>query len=198
MTDTWAQIPDFNWKALCEERWKVDPFAIEYEASSLGRIRNKKTGKLLKQCLNQCGYMCVGMKRNTGKSSSYSVHTVVLETFTGITSQKHGRGITCDHKDGNKLNNCLSNLEWVSHKENTQRALKSGLLKHNSQPILCVETNQEFSSISEAARQFGISMNDLTGPVQYGTAYKGFHFKKLSKGETKCSETNSNNHKKKE
>lgn len=102
-----------------------------YEVSNLGKIRRLKfiNGKhnfnKIKECkqtLNTWGYMTVNLCKN-GKSNTKRVHRLVAITFLGESN------LQVDHIDGNKLNNRLDNLEYVTPKENTQRAWKNGLAK---------------------------------------------------------------------
>lgn len=175
VTDTWDFIPDFDRDQT--EYWKVDPFSPEYEASTLGRIRDKNTKKLRTQYMNQCGYMACSVKHPDGRYRCPSVHTVILETFTEKSSCQGD--LTCDHLDGNKFNNTLKNLEWVSLSENVKRANETGLSKYKPQPVLCVTDNKAFKSISEAARYYRVDSNDLTAAVRYGSHFKHLYFVKL-------------------
>ena len=103
-----------------------------YEVSNLGRVRRIKfiNGKYnfdkikeCKQTLNTWGYMTVNLSKN-GKSNTKRVHRLVAIAFLGESN------LQIDHIDGNKQNNCVENLEYVTPKENTQRAWKNGLAKN--------------------------------------------------------------------
>ena len=105
-----------------------------YEVSNLGNIRrlrfingshNFEKIKDCKQTLNTWGYMTVNLSKN-GKSNTKRVHRLVVTAFLGESN------LQVDHIDGNKLNNRLDNLEYVTPKENTNRAWKKGLA-HNSE-----------------------------------------------------------------
>lgn len=91
----------------------------KYEVSNYGNIRNKRTGKILKQILNRPGgYLRVGMD---GKHQY--VHRIVADTFF----DGNHAGIDVNHIDGNKRNNHISNLEWCTRKENIQHAYNNEL-----------------------------------------------------------------------
>lgn len=85
----------------------------EYTISEDGTITNKITGKVYKHSLNKEGYKVV-----TIKYQQHLVHRLLLLSFKLST---HFVGAYVDHIDGNKLNNKLDNLEWVTAKENAIR-----------------------------------------------------------------------------
>lgn len=105
-----------------------------YEVSNDGRVRrlrfingshNFEKIKECKQTLNAWGYMTVNLCKN-GKSNTKRVHKLVANAFLGESD------LQVDHIDGNKQNNNLSNLEYVTPKENTNRAWNKGLA-HNTE-----------------------------------------------------------------
>jgi len=111
-----------------EEIW-VFCFEGNYEVSNEGNVRRatpgRKTfpGKELKRVLMGMGYYVVNPVRN-GKNVYTYVHRLVINSFVGETPI----GCEVNHIDGNKLNNKLSNLEFVSHKENMRHARRLGLI----------------------------------------------------------------------
>lgn len=76
-------------------------------------------GSPLKPRISNCGYHRV-VTYVQGKHKSVSVHRLVAETFLS------GSGVV-NHIDGNKANNCVSNLEWCTASENAKHAIKTGL-----------------------------------------------------------------------
>ena len=94
------------------ELWKHK----EYTISEDGTITNKITGKVYKHSLNKEGYKVVKIKYQ-----QHLVHRLLLLSFKLST---HFVDAYVDHIDGNKLNNKLDNLEWVTAKENAIRARK--------------------------------------------------------------------------
>lgn len=180
-TDTWDMIPDFNKRYdVHNETWvNVIVADDKYECSSLGRIRNRDTNTLVRQSMNQCGYVQVSLSdaHRKNKVLNTSVHNIVLSSFTKLTSIK---GVRCiDHIDQNRFNNCLDNLEYVSYKENNRR--KS---KHKRYSIYCVEDDLSFSSILEAERYYGFYINSLYTSFYHSgntCSWRGKSFQKVLK-----------------
>ena len=94
-----------------------------YFVSPNGNVYNRH-GDLIVAAIDKCGYRHVILNRKTR-----NVHRVIAETFI-----PNPNNLPCvNHKDGNKLNNSVENLEWCNHSENTLHSFKTGLQKkiHN-------------------------------------------------------------------
>lgn len=146
------------------EIWKpVVGFEGYLEVSDKGRVRSldrtitvkggnrtyKKPckGKMKSMNINpQTGYYQIGVSH--GKH--LTVHRLVAEAFIENPEGKP----TVNHKDGNKLNNCVENLEWATYAENDRHARESGLNQQGSW-IRVVETGKVYSSVAECARAIG-------------------------------------------
>lgn len=90
-----------------------------------GRIDNRK-GKVLKPKIDKYGYQVITLSKN-GIRKSYTIHQLVAKAF--IPNPKNKK--TINHKDGNKLNNKVENLEWTTEKENQQHKWNNGLANYN-------------------------------------------------------------------
>lgn len=73
----------------------------------------------VKPCYNKCGYQQVHVKFTDGSYTTVQVGRLVLETFVDIPKEFQGEKLDCNHKDWNRANNNLSNLEWMTHKANS-------------------------------------------------------------------------------
>jgi len=93
------------------EYWKDIANFDNYEVSTFGKVRNKKTRRILKAA-NNGGYYSVNLSKLKGNYKL--VHRLVAETFLENPENK----AHVNHKDKNGLNNHLSNLEWNTPKEN--------------------------------------------------------------------------------
>lgn len=96
-----------------EEQWKQIPEYPNYEASNLGRIKNTKTGRILKPSHLNSGYTIVSMRLN-GITKSVPVHRLVMLAFDHRDDVSK---LAVSHKDWDNTNNKLENLEWVTVQE---------------------------------------------------------------------------------
>jgi hypothetical protein len=102
------------------------------EVLSIKDRKNTSTGtyKTLKQVNNSKNpsnnYFIVTLVDNFGHRKNRSIHRLMCETFLPNPENK----AHVNHKDGNKLNNSLCNLEWATEKENSQHAVDTGLTTH--------------------------------------------------------------------
>ena len=95
-----------------EEKWIELHYTHGYEISNIGHVRHKKTGRLLTNSEDPDGYIYVTMYIKP-KYIRRSVHTLVANAF--ITNPENKP--TVNHKDKNKKNNTVDNLEWATHSE---------------------------------------------------------------------------------
>ena len=112
---------------MINEKWKVCPLNENYEASDLGRIRRIGSAKPLKtdNKIAKNGYMNCSL----GRGNHAMVHRIIAITWLGNPpTDRH----QVNHINCNKLDNRVSNIEWVTPKENLSHARKSGLLYSHS------------------------------------------------------------------
>lgn len=98
-----------------------------YIVTKEGSIISKYTGKQLYVHTNKKGYQFVRMYVD-GIAKTYLVHRVIAEVHIPSMVGKY----EVNHKDGNKANNAVWNLEWVTAKENVKHAVDTGLVKRGS------------------------------------------------------------------
>jgi len=107
------------------ETWKEHPTYSKYLISTLGRVATIKTNRIRRYSKiggKGIGYAIVSISHE-GEHLGKMVHVLVAETFIGPKV----KGMVVNHKDGNKLNNCLENLEYLTYSENSKHAYASGL-----------------------------------------------------------------------
>jgi hypothetical protein len=151
-----------------------------YSINLLGEIKNIK-GKIMKCSMSNSGYWFVNIK---GKG--YFVHRAICFAFI---EKIEGKDFV-NHKDGNKLNNDLSNLEWCTKSFNLRHAYDNGLKKykplhykgkfgkdHNrSKAVICVESGIEYGSMSEASRELKIHVSSVHWSIKHKKPIFGMHF----------------------
>ena len=120
--------------------WKpISEWEGRYEVSNYGRVKSlarmTSTGnrsvpeRILKPNVMK-GYQCVTLQYD-GAVKVYRVHRLVIEAFgTAQPTAEH----QVNHIDGDKANNCIWNLEWVTPKENTDHAFDTGLRPRKDRP----------------------------------------------------------------
>lgn len=103
------------------EVWRDIPYS-GYEASTIGRIRNKKNGKIQRPQVGADGYLFVGI-RFLDQKHSKKVHQLVCLAFNGSKPA----GAQCvRHLDGDRFNNGPHNLRWGTNKENAADTILHG------------------------------------------------------------------------
>lgn len=97
---------------------------FNYYVTDDGRVWSERTQKYLSPQYDKNGYVKVQMRSTDNKSHRYSVHRLVLENFKPVQGMEK---LQVNHKDGNKLNNRLDNLEWTTCEENIIHAIENNL-----------------------------------------------------------------------
>lgn len=121
-----------------DEVWKPIPRFNRYQVSNLGRVKSDKT--ILRSRNMGAGYRAVTLYEN-GAHHRY-VHRLVAFAFLGDGPD----GAEINHKDGDKTNNALSNLEYCTHKQNIAHAWSAKLLP---QPPVMLGSKHPRASINE-------------------------------------------------
>lgn len=184
-----------------EEIWEdIINFEDSYQVSSLGRIRSKTRkincangatrtikGKIINPQKQNSGYLTVGLWKNNICHTTL-IHRLVAQAFIPNPDSLPD----VNHKDGNKHNNELSNLEWCTKTENMLHAVRTGIMdnqrkivgqnniKIKSKPVLQFSLDgkfiQEFSSVNEVCRLFGYKQGAISN-VCRGERNRAYGFK---------------------
>lgn len=123
---------------------------------SLGRIRRIK-GKLHStSTISNAGYNQVSI-RIESKVKTFDLHRLVLKSFVPAPRNMD----TVNHKDGNKRNNKLENLEWCSQSYNNKHALDNKLRKHGEDCSFSKLTNKQFKEIFKLANEGNLTQKEI-------------------------------------
>lgn len=150
-----------------QEEWKRliynnEDYGDFYFVSNLGRIKNTKTGYVRKNILDKKTgyyYMTITLGSDCIRKT-IKIHRAVAQTF--ILNPNNLPEV--NHKDGNKLNNNINNLEWCTHQENSIHAYKNGLTPTGEKSI--------FSKLTQEDIDF-IRSNHNPGDSVFGSAALG-------------------------
>lgn len=134
---------------FAQEEWKVIPDTDEqYLISSYGRLFSVKSNKVLKTYLRPTGYINAHYVA-CGREVNIGVHRLVAQAFLPNPDNMP----QVNHIDGDKTNNKVDNLEWVSSKENVKHAIEHGLFGRMRSVIRSDGT--VFPSVMQATKAVG-------------------------------------------
>ena len=131
-----------------KEVWKdLKGFEGKFKISSTGIILNKNNNAKVKTRISKDGYVYVSLYYNK-KSYIKTLHGLVAKTFI---NKDDNNNLEVNHIDGNKLNNNIDNLEWITHKDNIKHAWN----------------NKLFEPVREASRRYGKDNPFAKSVIQY-------------------------------
>lgn len=143
------------------ELWKdIQGYEGLYQVSNLGRVKNVKRGRLLKQFINDIGYFKVVLHKDK-KIKNFRVHRLVADAFI----QNDNNYSIVNHKNGIKTDNRAVNLEFCTQKENINHAIKQGL-KNDKIPVLQCDLQgnviKKWDSMTEASEKLNIPLPSIS------------------------------------
>lgn len=173
------------------EEWRDIPGCSgRYQVSSLGRIRSyanfgskyrqNEKAILKKAFANKDGYVKVQIYYDNGKLGSEFLHRLVAKSFI-----PNPDGLSdVNHKNGDKADNSVDNLEWVSHRDNVIHSIEVlGSKPGHRNKVQCVETGQVFIGYKDAADSVGSTRNEiwkvLSDKKPGRATCGGYHWKRI-------------------
>ena len=183
------------WKDIVIEKNGITyDFTGLYQVSNLGNVRSMnysgKVGnvKTLKGYKRNDGYIHISISYN-GKITNFFVHRLVANAF--IPNPDNLKQV--NHKDENKANNNVENLEWCDSEYNINYGTRTDKCrgKHKGQSenmkrernprarkVVCIETNMIFNTIIEASEYYNISKNSIANCVRGASKTAGgYHWR---------------------
>lgn len=146
-----------------KEIWKpVKGYESLYQVSDNGRVRSSHTGKYISQRVGYDGYVRVSLSNN-GKQKSLFLHRLIGQAF--VPNPNNYPEI--NHKDENKQNNSLSNLEWCTHKYNSNYGTRVNRMAiTNYEPVIQYTKDgtevARYQSQKEAMDKTGLSNRHIS------------------------------------
>ena len=142
----------------------VDNQVTDYFIIEDGKCWSNKTNCFLKGQKSNSGYLNYNLTLSGGKKKRLYAHRLVAQYFI----PNPGNLNEVNHKDGNKDNNNVNNLEWVTHSKNHQHALNKELRKYPH--VYCFDEKYqllyEFKNIAEASKITGVSRSLIQQETQ--------------------------------
>lgn len=159
-------------------------FETRYAITEDGRVWSKKHNKFMQDRADKDGYRRINLRAEDKKSYTRFIHRLVAEAYIPNPDNKP----EINHKDENKTNNCVSNLEWATTKENinhgtrTQRAMESRSnnpnAKSRAKKVYCFETDTVYESGTAAAAALHIDQGSISRCCNGKKAHvNNYHFK---------------------
>jgi hypothetical protein len=166
--EEWKEIKGFDGRYFVSNTGKVKSVS-RYVDIGLGRVQFKPE-RILKPGKGSHGYFTVVLCKDK-KQKSFCVHRIVADAFL------NGSGSCINHKDGNKLNNDASNLEWVSYSKNIKHAYDNGLKKPyrkiTSDQVSIIRESKGILSNSELGRKYSVARSTISQIVNNKSRING-------------------------
>lgn len=165
---------------LFNGEWRAIKGFKKYEITTNGQIRNAKTKRILNPVIVNDGFLQVFLRNDDKQTKTRQVHRLVAENFIdNPLGLKH-----VNHKDGNRANNNVNNLEWVMKSDMpTTRKGAEKTANKNKKPVRMLDLKgnvlAEFESLKQASEKTGIpsaSISNVCRGVMKHSSYKKFEY----------------------
>jgi hypothetical protein len=152
-----------------------------YVISNYGRLYNYYTQRFITPAIDSKGYLYANLRGRDEKGHACRIHRMLMTTFNPCP---YCEELLINHKDGNKLNNSLSNLEWCDYSYNSLEAYRIGLnrnlkgeersnatLTNNQAELICQAMTNPCRKLTDIALEFNVPVQILYN-INTGRAWK--------------------------
>lgn len=173
--DRWKTIPGYRGHYQISERGcvRVNPRSPKLRDEQYWKAPNRLCGgDEVRRSLGADGYWRTNLRKEGGGYSSHHIHRLLMLTFRPTRK----KGLQVNHKDGDKQNNHLENLEWVTQLENLTHAWGTGLRKQPRHVVLTKEQVHDIRSryhkgqkptMRELGLEFGVTTSAIHRIVNF-------------------------------
>lgn len=161
----------------------VNGYSDRYLVTKSGVVFDFVKGRVLTRTVNSRGYLTVSLQDKSGNRKNIFLHRIVATAF--ISNPNHYPCV--NHKNGDKTDNRVENLEWCSYEDNINHAYVMGLhgtrRRATKYAVYCIETKELFPSIFACSCAHNINYNTLrahlsgNSKICYGRHYEKRHKK---------------------
>ncbi len=182
-------LPNEEWRHLSDSIFEEANVFVNYEVSSLGRVKEKRTNILMNGPSDPPTYTLWNSQRK--KSKTFQVGRLILMAFN---APREFTDSQCDHIDNDYLNNCLSNLHWATRKENMNNSTTKQAKRRKISVTHCETGEVEyFSGLVDLSKKLHSCTKTIRRRAEDGKPFKGkiFKFALQEEWENLWSRTNS-------
>lgn len=171
---------------ICEYWMPIKGYEGLYQISNFGNIKSLKRNKIIKICVKKINnknrvykYYHVALSDKYNNRKNYTLSRLVWSAF----NDEIPAGFEIDHIDNDPANNCLFNLQLLTHSENIKKTYKDNPEYINTggvqrKKIKCIQTGIEYESIRDCCRKMNINRGNLNSHLRCKRykSIQGYHF----------------------
>lgn len=183
MNETWKDIRGYEGIYQISNLGRIKSLVRvknNYDINTISLVKVTIPEKIRKPQLSKDGYYRVGLTKNK-KQTYFQVHRLVAEAFIPNPDELP----QVNHKDENKLNNCVENLEWCTSKYNANYGTRNERQRKKLyKPVRCIETGIIYESLMSASDATGVNIGNLSSVCNNRVGYKttgGYHWEYVDK-----------------